>query len=87
MRFTIALVLILSAGEAFADTFRFNGGIVASGDSVAALVQKGGSPDRVVPIENEFGAAIGERWEYYLSDGKMVSFVIQDGKVRMIEEQ
>ena len=86
MRF-IALILIalIAASPARADSYRFRGGLVMDGDSVATLVQRAGQPNRIVPIENKFGAVIGETWEYYI-DRKMVSFVISGGKVLSITE-
>ena len=72
MRWGVALVLALAlaVGPALAgETYRFERGVVSVGDGVAALVQKSGrQPDRIVTLENSRGAAVGERWEYYLRD-------------------
>lgn len=43
-------------------------------------MQKGGKPDRIVTLENSRGAAVGERWEYYLGN-KEVNFTIHDGRI------
>ena len=87
MRTILLTVLLLAASaSAFAtSTYRFRGGVVSVGDSIAGLAQRAGAPSRVVPLENEYGAAIGERWDYYI-DGKLVSFEITGGVVVHISE-
>ena len=83
MRWGVALVLGLALA---AETYRFERGVVSVGDGVAALVQKSGrQPDRIVTLENSRGAAVGERWEYYLRD-KQVNFTTKDGRITGIEE-
>jgi hypothetical protein len=87
MRMTLTLLLLAAAGTASAgETFRFDRGVVSTGDSVGTLVQKSGrQPDRVVTLENARGAAVGERWEYYLRD-KQVNFETRGGKIVEITE-
>lgn len=86
MRIMLATALLLAAGAAqAADTYAFARGIVGTGDSTAALMQKGGKPDRIVTLENARGAALGERWEYYMRE-KQVNFTVHDGRVTRVEE-
>ena len=87
MRLLIATFLALAMGSAMADfSFRFEGGVVATGDSGAMVVRKAGrQPDRIVTIENRRGAAIGERWEYYLHD-KQVNILMRGGRVTEIQD-
>jgi len=86
MRILLALALLLATSAAGAfDTFALPKGVVATGDSTAALIQRAGKPDRIVTLENHRGAAVGERWEYYLRD-KQVNFTITDGRVTRVEE-
>lgn len=86
MRLLLALILALAMGAAFAsDTYRFSGGVVSVGDTIAALVQRAGKADRIVPLQNAYGAGVGERWEYYVGD-KMVSFYISGGRIYRIDE-
>ncbi len=84
MLLTLALLLAASSAGAF-DTFAFPRGVVSTGDSTAALLQRAGKPDRIVTLENHRGAAVGERWEYYLRD-KQVNFTITGGRVTRVEE-
>ncbi len=67
------------------DTYRFDARVVAVGDSTGALVQAAGRPSRIVQLENDYGAVVGERWEYDI-DGKTVGFTIHGGKVERIDE-
>jgi hypothetical protein len=83
----IAFCLFVLSGVAIAsDTFRFSGGVVSVGDSIAALVQRAGKPDRTVQLENAYGGGVGERWEYYLPGGKLVMFTIRGSRVVAIDE-
>ena len=84
-RFLLAVCLVLVMGAASADTFRFAGGVVSVGDSVAALLQRAGPPTRTLRLENDEGAAIGERWDYFIGS-KLVSFEISGGVVLTINE-
>jgi len=86
MRYAFAFALLLAAGTALAgDTIRFSKGVVSVGDATGAVIQRAGQPNRIVQLENGFGAAAGERWEYYV-DGKTVILTIRGGKVVSIEE-
>jgi hypothetical protein len=83
----IAFCLFVLSGVAIAsDTFRFSDGVVSVGDSIAALVQRAGKPDRTVQLENAYGGGVGERWEYYLPGGKLVMFTIPGSRVVAIDE-
>ena len=81
-----ALLLVALSGPAVAfDSYAFSRGVVTTGDSTSALIQRGGKPDRIVPLENHRGAAVGERWEYHLRD-KQVNFTVTGGRVVKVEE-
>lgn len=87
MRLLFAAVLALAMMPAMADfSFRFGNAVVATGDSPGTVIRKAGrKPDRIVQLENRRGAAVGERWEYYLDD-KQVNFEIRGGRVVDIQE-
>ena len=87
MRLLLTLLLAVLSGLAFAgETHRFPLGIVSVGDPVAALIERAGQPSSKKDIENTYGAVIGERWDYYLPEGKMVQFNIRDGHITTIVE-
>ena len=82
---TNALLLATSLA-ASASAARFGNRLVTEGDSVGTVRQAAGTPDRIVTIENDRGAAIGERWEYYRADGTTVFITIKEGRVSKVEE-
>lgn len=85
----LALALALSWGNAPAAdlvSYRFERGVVTTGDSTGALIERAGRPDRTVQLENRYGAGVGERWEYFRREGKVVAFVIRDSRVVSIDE-
>lgn len=84
-RIILTLILLSLCTVATAATYRFRNGVVTEGDSVAAVIQRAGKPDRVVTLENERGAAVGERWEYYFGS-KLVALEISGGRVVSITE-
>ncbi len=87
MRIILAVLLALASTAALADfSVRFDRGVVTVGDSAGSVIQKAGrQPDRIVQLQNSFGAAVGERWEFYLS-GKQVNIEFRGGKVIDISE-
>lgn len=78
---TLATVTTVHAAE----TWRFGNRVIVVGDSIATLRQVAGAPDRIVTLENHLGAAVGERWEYFLPGGRMVAFVIHRGAIQAID--
>lgn len=89
MRTTTALfatLLLATSLAANANTARFGNRLITEGDSVGTVTQIAGKPDRTVTLENSRGAAVGERWEYYRSDGSTVLVTIHDGRVTDVEE-
>ncbi len=84
--FAITLLLAVSLAAHARGTARFGNRLVSQGDSVGSVRQVAGTPDRIVTLENEFGAATGERWEYYRSDGSTVLVTFRNGRVQDVEE-
>lgn len=81
----LAAVLVLLAMPARADSIRFGERLLTDGDSAAKVKQIAGEPDAVEQIQNEYGATLGQRWQYY-RDGKTITITIIDGKVTTITE-
>lgn len=84
-RIILTIILLCVCAAASAATYRFRNGVVTEGDSVAAVIQRAGKPDRIVQLQNEYGAGVGERWEYYFGN-KLVSLELSGGKVISISE-
>ena len=86
-RITAALAALIIAASAYAsETTRINDKIITTGMTVAEVAQRAGRPDRTVTLENGFGAAVAERWEYW-QGRRMVSLIVQSGRVVGIDEQ
>lgn len=81
----LSACLLLSCGTAFAASYAFGNKLITDGDSSGKVIQVAGKPDRIVELQNTYGAADGERWEYY-RDGKTIMVIFRDGKVVSIEE-
>lgn len=84
-RIILTLILLSLCTVATAATYRFRNGVVSEGDSIAAVLQRAGKPDRIVQLQNGYGAAVGERWEYYFGS-KLVALEISGGRVVSITE-
>ncbi len=81
--FFCALVFCVSANAM--DFYRFGNRLLEVGDPVMKLIDLAGEPAYKEPIEDRHGGFEGERWQYNL-DGMIVTFVIQDAKVRSIQQ-
>lgn len=88
MNYALAIALLICSAVALADTMttRIDGAIITTGMSIAEVVHRGRRPDRIVTIENDQGAAVGERWEFF-EGSRLVSLTIVDGIVRRIVEK
>ncbi len=80
----ILLALVLAV-PAWAQSVTFGSRLVVVGDSVAKVFDVAGKPDRIVQLQNRYGAAMGERFEYYRG-GKTISITIARSKVIDVSE-
>lgn len=89
MRYLVAFCLLALSSSALAagpSIYRCKNGVISVGStSTGQIVQKCGEPNRVSTIENGFGAAMGERWEYWI-DGKTLILTIQRSQLVAIQE-
>jgi len=85
-RILLLLVFCMIAGSVAASgSARFGDKLVSTGDGAGKVTQVAGKPDRVIPLENTYGANAGERWEYYQA-GKTIQIIFRDGKVNEVTE-
>jgi hypothetical protein len=86
-RMLLALVFCLVAGTAIAGTgsVRFGNKLVNLGDGAGKVTQVAGKPDRVIQLENQYSANIGERWEYDQAR-KTIQIIFKAGQVSDIQE-
>ena len=82
----LVLALVCTAVSA-GDSIRFGSRLVKKGDPIGRVIEVAGRPDHVSRIENEFGALVGERWEYYFDgyNARTVYIVIVNGRVYSVE--
>ena len=86
MKNVIACAALLFCANALAsDMYRFGSRLVVVGDPVTKLIDLAGEPLYKEPIQNEFGAFEGERWQYKI-EGAVVTFIIRDAKVNRIDQ-
>ena len=86
MRFAIGILLALVlATPAWAVSVRFGSRLVVVGDSIAKVLDVAGKPDRIVPVENKFGATVAERFEYYRGS-KTISITVKEDHVIRVRE-
>lgn len=84
----LLLAAALAAAPLFAqasDSANFGQRLITVGDSVARVYQVAGQPDRVVQLENRFGAGAGERLEYFVGE-KVVQITINGSRVVRIQD-
>ena len=85
-RLLLIPLLALSFGIHANDTLRVGQHVLTAGDPVTALIDLLGTPVYKEPLQNEFGAYVGERWQYRRESGRIVTVTIIGGKVANIEE-
>ena len=86
MRYVMGVVLAMAmAGSVLAQSVTFGSRLIVVGDSVAKVFDVAGKPDRIVQLENRFGAAMAERFEYYRG-GKTISITVAGSRVIDVSE-
>lgn len=79
-------LLLISASAMAGDTARIDGRIVTTGMTTAEVLDRVGQPTVREDITNQYGAVLGQRWEYH--DGrKMVTLWVRLGRVERIEDR
>ena len=85
--FALALFMLLGISAVHAsETLRVGSQVLAVGDSAVRAIQLLGDPAYKEPVENTFGAARGERWQFQM-DNHIATVTIIDGKVASIEDR
>jgi hypothetical protein len=85
-RLILIPLLALSLGVGASETLRVGQQVLTVGDTAAHTLDLLGTPAYKEPVENEFGAYRGERWQYTRDDGHVVVVTIIAGKVAVIED-
>lgn len=77
--------LALAFSAVASDSVRFNSQVITVGESESRVLSVAGDPVRRVPLENRFGAAVGQRLDYEVGR-KTVQITISRGVVISIDE-
>ena len=79
----LALGLSVHAGE----TLRVGQQVLTVGDTATHAIELLGKPSYKEPVENVYGAMLGERWQFPRENGQVVIITIINGKVASIESR
>jgi hypothetical protein len=79
-------LLMLSLNVFASNTLRVGQQVLSVGDTAVHTIDLLGTPAYKEPVENEFGAYQGERWQYSRDKGHVVVVTIIAGKVAAIED-
>ena len=86
-RCLVVLLLSLSLAAHAGSTLRDGSEVLTVGDSAVRVMQLLGKPEFTEPVENEFGAHQGERWQYKRDGGHSVTVTILNGKVSDVDDR
>jgi hydrogenase maturation factor len=85
-RLLLPPLLVMSLAIHANDTLRVGQQVLTSGDPATHAIDLLGTPAFKTPLENNFGAYVGESWQFKLDTGRIVTVTIIGGKVAGIEE-
>ncbi len=80
-------LLAFSLGAHAGETLRVGQQVLSVGDTATHVVALLGTPSYKEPVENKFGAHLGERWQYARDKGHVVVVTIIAGKVADIDDR
>lgn len=86
-RLLLIPLLALSLSVCASETLRVGQQVLSVGDTAAYTLELLGTPVYKEPVQNEFGAFKGERWQFSREDGHVVTVTIISGKVASIEDR
>lgn len=88
MRHLLLISLLLLSFSVFAsETLRVGQQVLSVGDTATHAIDLLGTPSYKEPVQNRYGAYLGERWQYSRDDGHVVIVTIIRGKVTGIEDR
>lgn len=83
----LVALLAFSLGVQAGQTLRVGQQVLTVGDTATHAVALLGTPAYKEPVENKFGAHLGERWQYTRDNGHVVVVTIIAGKVADIDDR
>lgn len=85
-RLLLVSLLALSLNVFASDTLHVDQQVLSIGDTAVYTIDLLGTPAYKEPVENEFGAYLGERWQYSRDKGHVLVVTITAGKIAAIED-
>jgi hydrogenase maturation factor len=85
-RLLLLPLLAFSVAACASETLRVGQQVLMVGDTAAHTLDLLGTPVYKEPVENKFGAFLGERWQFSREDGHVIIVTIIAGKVSAIED-
>lgn len=82
----VVAMLVLSLNVFAGNTLRVGQQVLSVGDTAVHAIDLLGTPAFKEPVQNKFGAYLGERWQYSRDKGHVVVVTIIAGKVAAIED-
>jgi hypothetical protein len=79
-------MLVLSLNVFAGNTLRVGQQVLSVGDTAVHAIDLLGTPAFKEPVQNKFGAYLGERWQYSRDKGHVVVVTIIAGNVAAIED-
>lgn len=85
---TIAIALLGTATGAVGNSLRCGQSLVVAGDSLTEMREACGQPERIVELQNQYGATVGRLYYYDPGYGKAERAVeVRNGRVVAVERQ
>lgn len=85
-RLLLVPLLALALTAHASDTLRIGQQVLSVGDTAAHAVDLLGTPAYKEPVQNRYGAFLGERWQYNRDRGHVVEVTIIAGRIASIED-
>ena len=86
-RWLLVPLLAISLNVCAAATLRVGQQVLSVGDTASKVITLLGKPDFKEPVQNKFGAYLGERWQYNREQDRVVTVTLISGKVADIEDR
>jgi hypothetical protein len=86
-RWLLVPLLAISLNVCAAATLRVGQQVLSVGDTASKVSTLLGKPDFKEPVQNKFGAYLGERWQYNREQDRVVTVTLISGKVADIEDR
>ncbi|MGY3039824.1 hypothetical protein ACVWWQ_001447 [Rhodanobacter sp. TND4EL1] len=83
----LSLLLVFSATAQAGQTLRIGQQVLTVGDTATRAMALLGTPGYREPLENKFGARVGEQWQYAREGGHVIVLTIINGKVGDIDDR